>query len=162
MEVGHEGGLRHVGQGKGLNSADGIPENLFCSWELSWIIQLTMSFRGQAYKVDKAAQRSQRLYRGILRDKPTQGKYWHQGPEHPSMHDKKGGRKPKIDQIHLKDRLCTCIASICLGETSSGCLNLHPVFSWNRVALIELWKIRSSSVNVPLQAPFLAKSSHLF
>ena len=74
MEVGHEGRLRHVGQGQGLNSADGIPVNLVCSWELSWMIQLTMSFRGQACKVDKAPQRSRQLCPGNHRDISIRGK----------------------------------------------------------------------------------------
>ena len=135
-----------------------------CSWESSWIIELTMSFRGQACKVDKALQRSQWLCPGSHQGVPTRAKHWHQGPDHPSTHDTKDGRIPKNLKtwIHLKDWVCTCMASICLGDTSSGRFSLQPVFSWNRVALMELWNARSSSVNVPLQVPFLAKSLHLF
>ena len=83
-----------------------------------------------------------------------------------SNHARQEGRQYTLEKmIQLKrQKYChlTCIASICLGETSSGRLSLKPVFSWKRVALIELWNARSSSENVPLQAPFSAKSLHLF
>ena len=75
VEVGHEGRLCQVGQGQGLHSTDGIPENSSsCSWESSLITQLTLSFRERACKVDKAPQRSQQLCPGNRQGVPTQAK----------------------------------------------------------------------------------------
>ena len=44
----------------------------------------------------------------------------------------------KNEDNSLRPNVNTCMASICLGETSSGCLSLQPVFSWKRVPLMEL------------------------
>ena len=120
-----------------------------------------MSFHEPGCRVHRVPQKNQQWCQDSPQDVPIQGKYWLQGLTLPSRRDKKADRTPVTSLIFSSWTSSTCMASICLGETSSGLLSLHPVFSWNRVALMEDWKTCSSSVKVPLQAPFAANCLHL-
>ena len=166
VEVGHERRLCQVGQGQGLHSTDGIPENssrilesdlrslnLLCHSvsELAKLIRLPKGVNNCVRVTAKVRQlrrnhgiRVQTIPPCTTRRTAVYLKYNNmrmlivdcQGLAETIVLIEKWSEKNEASS--LRQNVKTCMASICLGETSSGCFSLQPVFSWKRVPLMEL------------------------